>query len=197
MSRPARIERKTKETDIALKMELDGDGAWSGSSGIGFLDHMLELLARHSLMDIELKATGDLQVDMHHTVEDIGICLGQAIDKALNERKGIRRYGSALLPMDEALAEVSIDLGGRPYFVYEVQLPSPKSKIGEFDVELLEEFFQALSTHARMNLHIHLRTGSNLHHIAEALFKAFARALDEAKSPDSRVKGVPSTKGSL
>lgn len=197
MSRSATIERKTRETNIKLALDLDGDGSWKGSSSIGFLDHMLELLARHSLTNLELEATGDLQVDMHHTVEDIGICLGQAIDKTLGERKGIKRYGSFLLPMDEALAEVSIDLGGRPYFVYEVKLPSPKSKIGEFDIELLEEFFQAVSTHARMNLHLHLRAGSNLHHIAEALFKAFARALDEAKSPDARVKGVPSTKGSL
>ena len=197
MSRSARIERKTKETGITLKIDLDGDGSWSGGSGIGFLDHMLELFAKHSLVSLDLKAAGDLEVDMHHTVEDIGICLGKAIDKALGQRKGIRRYGSTLLPMDEALAEVALDLGGRPYFVYSVRLPSPKSKSGEFDIELLEEFFQAVSTHGRMNLHMILRSGSNLHHIAEALFKSFARAFDEAKSLDTRVKDVPSTKGTL
>jgi imidazoleglycerol-phosphate dehydratase len=158
---------------------------------------MLELFAKHSLTNLELKASGDLEVDMHHTVEDIGICLGKAIDKALGLRIGIRRYGFFLLPMDEALAEVSLDLGGRPYFVYSVKLATPKSKTGDFDIELLEEFFQALSTHGRMNLHMNLRTGSNLHHIAEALFKAFARAFDDAKSLDKRVKDVPSTKGTL
>lgn len=197
MTRTGRVERKTKETDIELAIELDGEGSWAGSSGIGFLDHMLELFARHSLVNLELTATGDLHVDMHHTVEDIGICLGTAIDKALGDRKGIRRYGAMILPMDEARAEVVIDLGGRPYFVYDVALPDAKSKIGEFDVELLEEFFNALATNARMNLHITLHTGSNLHHIAEAIFKAFARAFDIAKSPDERVKDVPSTKGCI
>lgn len=197
MTRTGRVERKTKETNIELAIELDGEGSWVGTSGIGFLDHMLELFARHSLVNLELRAEGDLHVDMHHTVEDIGICLGAAIDKALGDRKGIRRYGAMILPMDEARAEVVIDLGGRPYFVYDVCLPESKSKIGDFDVELLEEFFGALAVHGRMNLHITLHTGSNLHHIAEAIFKAFARAFDIAKSPDERVKGVPSTKGCI
>lgn len=197
MNRTASINRKTKETDINLDLNLDGEGLWSGSSGVGFLDHMLELFARHGLLDLGLKATGDLDVDSHHTIEDIGICLGQAIDKALGERKGIRRYGFFILPMDEALAEVALDLGGRPYFVYNVDLPNPKSKTGEFDMELVEEFFQAIATNARMNLNINLRSGTNLHHIAEAIFKAFARAFDLAKTLDPRVKGVPSTKGQL
>ncbi len=193
--RKASVERETRETKITLSMEIDGSGRFDGATGIGFFDHMIELFARHALVDLSLKAEGDLEVDAHHTVEDVGIVLGQVIDKALGDRKGIRRYGSALVPMDEALAEVAIDLGGRPYFVYNVKLPGEKAKVGEFDTELVEEFFQAVAFNAKMSLHMTLKYGSNLHHISEALFKCFARVFDEATSRDDRVQGVPSTKG--
>jgi len=195
--RKASAERKTRETNIELSINIDGSGKFDGGTGIGFFDHMLELLARHSLADLSIRAKGDLEVDAHHTVEDVGIVIGQAIDEALEDRKGICRYGSAQVPMDEALTEVAIDLGGRPYFVYNVELPGPKAKVGDFDVELVEEFFQAVAFNAKMNLHMTLKSGSNLHHIAEALFKGFARALDEATRRDDRVKGVPSTKGTI
>ena len=196
-NRKANVKRKTKETNIAVSVNIDGSGVLQGATGIGFFDHMLELLARHSLMDLNLKVVGDLKVDAHHTVEDVGIVLGQALDNALGDRKGIRRYGWALVPMDEALAEAAIDLGGRPYFAYRVKLPGAKAKVGNFDVELVQEFFQALAFNAKMNLHMSLRTGKNLHHIAEALFKGFARAFDQAADFDNRVKDVPSTKGTL
>jgi len=196
-TRESKRERKTRETQIELSLVIDGSGKFGGETGIGFFDHMLELLARHSLSDLEVNADGDLQVDAHHSVEDVGIVMGQAIDEALGDRKGIRRYGSALVPMDEALAEVSIDLGGRPYFVYNVELPGWKAKVGDFDIELVEEFFQAVAFNAKMNLHMTLKSGSNLHHISEALFKGFARALDAATSMDDRVADVPSTKGTL
>lgn len=197
MKRTAEIKRKTKETDITVRVNLDGKGSFKGNTGIGFLDHMLDLFAKHSLTDLTINATGDLHIDMHHTVEDIGITLGQAMDKALGDRKSIKRYGSFTVPMDEARAEVVVDLGGRPYFVYEVKLPGVKTSTGDFDLELLPEFFQAMSQHARMNLHVTLHAGKNLHHISEAIFKAFARAFDAAKTLDERVDGVPSTKGKI
>ena len=196
-NRKASVKRKTKETDITVSVNIDGSGALRGVTGVGFFDHMLELLARHSLMDLNLKVAGDLKVDAHHTVEDVGIVLGMALDKALGNRKGIRRYGWAIVPMDEALAEAVIDLGGRPYFSYRVKLPGARAKVGSFDVELVQEFFQALAFNAKMNLHMSLRTGKNLHHIAEALFKGFARAFDQAAGKDDRIKDVPSTKGTL
>lgn len=196
-SRKASIERKTRETEIKLSIDIDGAGKFSGKTGIGFFDHMLELMARHAMMDFDIGALGDIEVDMHHTVEDVGIVLGQTIDKALGDRKGIRRYGSALAPMDESLAEIAIDLGGRAYFVYNVNLPTPKAKVGDFDIELVEEFFQAVASNAKMNLHITLRSGSNLHHIAESIFKGFARAFDQASELDDRVMDIPSTKGKL
>jgi len=195
--RKANVRRKTRETNISVSVKIGGSGILKGATGIGFFDHMLELLARHSLIDLSLKAQGDLKVDAHHTVEDVGIVLGQALDKALGQRKGIRRYGWAVIPMDEALAEVAIDLGGRPYFAYRVKLPGPKAKVGNFDVELVQEFFQALAFNAKMNLHMTLRSGKNLHHISEALFKCFARAFDQAVSIDDRVRDVPSTKGTI
>ncbi len=195
--REATVPRKTKETDISVTVNIDGEGKLEGKTSVGFLDHMLELLARHSLMDIKLRAGGDLEVDAHHTVEDVGIAIGQAIDKALGNRKGIRRFGSITTPMDEALAEVAIDVGGRAYFSYNVELPSPNAKVGDFDIELVEEFFQAVASNGKMNLHMILKAGSNLHHIAEALFKGFAKAFDAATTLDERVKDVPSTKGSI
>src|SRR5438552_13332380 len=194
-SRTADISRKTKETDIKLSLNLDGSGAGSSSTGVGFFDHMLDLLTRHSLIDLKVEASGDLQVDAHHTVEDVGIVLGQAIDKALGDKKGIYRYGWAIVPMDESLAQVAIDLSGRPAFVFNVQFKG--SMIGTFPVELVEEFFKAVATNAKMNLHINVPYGTNNHHIAEAIFKACAKALRQAVSPDPRNSDVPSTKGSL
>jgi imidazoleglycerol-phosphate dehydratase len=195
MSRLAEIARKTRETDIRLSLDLDGQGRAEVSTGIGFLDHMLELFARHALMDLTIACTGDLHVDGHHTTEDVGICLGQAIDKALGDRAGIRRYGHAVLPMDEVLVTSAVDLGGRPYWVWNVALPSPK--IGTFDSELIADFWQAVATQARMNLHVLLHHGRNAHHISEAVFKATARALRAACELDPRCTGIPSTKGTL
>ena len=193
-SRTADISRKTKETDIKLSLNLDGSGAGS-STGVGFFDHMLDLLTRHSLIDLKVEASGDLQVDAHHTVEDVGIVLGQAIDKALGDKKGIYRYGWAIVPMDESLAQVAIDLSGRPAFVFNVQFKG--SMIGTFPVELVEEFFKAVATNAKMNLHITVPYGTNNHHLAEAMFKGFAKALRQAVEHDPRNANVPSTKGSL
>ena len=194
-TRTAARQRKTAETDIDLQLNLDGSGQADVQTGIGFFDHMLSLLARHSLIDLALKARGDLQVDAHHTVEDTGIVLGLALAEALGARAGIRRYGSASLPMDEALANVSIDLGGRPYLVYDAEFPA--DRVGEFDVELIREFLLALVNNARLNLHVHVPYGANLHHIAEAIFKALALALRQAVELDPRSAAVPSTKGSL
>ncbi len=193
--RSAEIVRKTRETDIRLKLDLDGQGRAEVATGIGFLDHMLELFARHSLVDLAVACTGDLHVDGHHTTEDVGICLGQAIDRALGDRAGIRRYGHAVLPMDEALVTAAVDLGGRAFWVWEVAMPSPK--IGEFDSELVADFWQAVCTQGRMNLHVILHHGRNTHHISEAVFKASARALRDALELDPRCAGVPSTKGTL
>jgi imidazoleglycerol-phosphate dehydratase len=195
MSRNASIDRKTKETQIKLTLDVDGSGTSTLKTGIGFFDHMLDLLARHALIDLKVDAKGDLDVDMHHTVEDVGIVLGQAIEKALSDKSGIHRYGSATLPMDESLATVAVDLGGRPAFVFNVAFTGPL--IGTFPVELVEEFFKSVANSGRMNLHINLSYGSNNHHIAEAIFKAFARAFRQAATIDPRQKGVPSTKGSL
>jgi imidazoleglycerol-phosphate dehydratase len=191
----AEIARQTRETDIRLKLDLDGQGRAEVGTGIGFLDHMLELFARHSLTDLSVACTGDLHVDGHHTTEDVGICLGQAIDRALADRAGIRRYGHAVLPMDEALVTAAIDLGGRAYWVWDVVMPAPK--IGTFDSELVADFWQAVCTQARMNLHVILHHGRNTHHVSEAVFKAAARALRDACELDPKSGGIPSTKGTL
>ncbi len=195
MSRRAEIARKTRETEIRLAIDLDGEGRAEVATGIGFLDHMVHLLARHSLIDLTVECQGDLHVDGHHTTEDIGICLGQAIDEALGNRAGIRRYGHSILPMDETLVTVALDLGGRPYWSWEVTMPTPR--VGDFDSELAADFWQAVASQARMNLHVLLHRGRNTHHIIEAIFKAAARALREAVEPDPRSTGVPSTKGTL
>ncbi len=195
MSRSAELSRKTAETDIVVKLDIDGGGNSLIDSGVGFLDHMLTLLSKHGLLDLEIKARGDLEVDAHHTVEDIGIVLGQAIKQALDDKKSIKRYGTSYVPMDEALAMVSLDLGGRPYLVFNVRYTN--ERVGDMDTELVEEFFRAVSVNAGMNVHINVMYGSNNHHIIEAVFKAFGRALDEATRGDGRIKGVMSTKGVL
>lgn len=195
MSRSASIERVTKETRIKLSIDLDGTGQAKVCTSVPFLDHMLDLFARHGLFDLEVEANGDIDIDFHHTVEDIGIVLGQAIKEALGDKKGIKRYGQATVPMDETLASVAVDLSGRPYLVYNVRLP--KVKIGEFDVELAREFFQALANNLGSNLHINVMYGDNVHHILEACFKATARALDLATHQDPRIEGVMSTKGTI
>ena len=195
MSRTASIERITKETQIRLTLDVDGSGKAKVCSSIPFLDHMLDLFTRHGLFDISIEAKGDIDIDFHHTVEDIGIVLGQAFREALGDKKGIRRYGQATVPMDETLAAVAVDLSGRPYMVYNVKLP--KVKIGEFDVELAREFFQAFANNADANLHINVLYGDNVHHILEACFKGLARALDQATQQDPRIEGVLSTKGKL
>ena len=194
--RKASITRKTAETEISVSLDLDGTGAYSNETGIGFFDHMLDQLARHSLIDITVKAKGDLHVDDHHTVEDTGITLGQALAQALGEKKGIRRYGECHLPMDDAQVRAALDLSGRPYLVWNVEMPT--AKIGSFDTELVREFFQAFSTHGGITLHVDRLHGFNSHHIAEAAFKAVARALREAVETDPRKSdAIPSTKGAL
>ena len=195
MSRSAIIERITKETKIKLSLTVDGSGRSSISTSVPFLDHMLNLFARHGFFDLSVEARGDIEIDFHHTVEDIGIVLGEAFKQALGDKNGIRRYGQAAVPMDETVASVVVDISGRPYLVYHVNLP--KVKIGEFDVELAREFFQAFVNHCGINLHINVMYGDNVHHIIEACFKAFARALDTASQIDPRVTGVMSTKGVL
>lgn len=194
-NRTAKINRQTKETKVDLSIDLDGKGQNTISTGVGFFDHMLDLLSRHSLIDFELTAEGDLHVDSHHTVEDVGIVLGQALEKAVGDKKGINRYGWAIVPMDESLAQVVVDLSGRAAFVFNVNFTGPS--IGAFPVELVEEFLKALATSARMNLHVTVPYGTNNHHIAEAIFKALARAIRQATSLDPRNDQVPSTKGSL
>lgn len=193
--RAAEIVRKTRETDIRLTLALDGRGQADVKTGVGFLDHMLELFARHALVDLTVACTGDLHIDAHHTTEDVGICLGQAIDRALGDRAGIRRYGHAVLPMDETLVTVAVDLGGRPYWVWNVAMPT--ERVGEFDSELAADFWQAVATQGRMNLHVLLHHGRNTHHVIEAIFKAAARALRHALEVDPRDPGIPSTKGTL
>lgn len=194
-NRTASLSRDTKETQIKASLNLDGSGDAKVETSVGFFDHMLDLLARHSLIDIDVNAEGDLDVDAHHTVEDVGIVLGQLIEKALDDKRGIHRYGWAIVPMDESLAQVAIDLSGRPAMVFNVQFQG--ESIGQFPVELVEEFFKALSNSARMNLHITVPYGTNNHHISEAIFKAVAKALRQAVSHDPRNPGIPSTKGSL
>jgi len=193
--RKAEVRRKTKETDILLKIDLDGSGKHSIHTKLPFFDHMLSLLAHHSRMDLSIRARGDIGVDAHHTVEDVGICLGDGIRKALGEAKGIQRYGMALIPMDETLVSVALDLSMRPCLVYHMKLK--RSKIGTFDLELVEEFFGALCNHARMTLHINLLYGRNSHHMVESVFKGLGRALRDAVAFDERSAGIPSTKGVL
>jgi imidazoleglycerol-phosphate dehydratase len=193
--RTAAISRKTAETDIQLTLDIDGAGVATIETGIGFLDHMLTLLAKHALFDLTVKARGDLAVDFHHTVEDVGICLGKALAQALGDKRGIVRYGSQTLPMEETLVTAALDLSGRAWFVYRVTFAT--EKIGDFDVELVETFWQALAANALLNLHQVLHHGSNSHHVAEAVFKATARALREAVATDAREIGVPSSKGTL
>ena len=193
--RRAKGARDTKETNIVCDFKIDGNGVYDVDTGIGFFNHMLEGFARHGFFDLKLKAKGDLNVDSHHTVEDVGIVLGQAIREALGDKAGITRYGFFLLPMDETLVECAIDLSGRPYFVYDVK--TTVDKLGEMDVEMAKEFFYAISYSAGMNLHIRMISGDNNHHILEAMFKAFAKALDMATKIDDRIQGVLSTKGTI
>lgn len=193
--RNAAVQRNTKETRISINIELDGDGSGNISTGIGFMDHMLSLFAKHGMFNLEVKADGDLEVDAHHTMEDTGLALGEAIAKALGDKKSIRRYGKSLLPMDESLALVALDLSGRPYLVYNV--PVKTDYIKDLDVALFKEFFQALCVKAGLNLHIKMLEAGETHHVFEAVFKGFARALREAVEIDAREKGVPSTKGVL
>ncbi|MDW3117144.1 MAG: imidazoleglycerol-phosphate dehydratase HisB [Roseovarius pacificus] len=194
--RSATITRKTAETDINVEIALDGTGVYDNQTGVGFFDHMLDQLARHSLIDMTIRCSGDTHIDDHHSVEDVGIALGQALSQALGDKRGIRRYGACLLPMDDALVRAALDLSGRPYLVWNVEMPT--QKIGSFDTELVREFFQALSTHGGITLHVDALHGINSHHIAEAAFKAVARALREAVETDPRKSdAVPSTKGAL
>ena len=193
--RTAAIERRTSETDIELKLCLDGSGRAQVETGIGFFDHMLTAFARHGLCDLDLRCKGDLEVDAHHTVEDVGICLGQALDKALGDKRGIVRFGHSYVPMDDALARAVVDLSGRPYLV--VQASFGEESVGAFPTALVREFFRAVADQGRMNLHIDLLRGTDAHHGIEAIFKAFGRALDQASLRSERVEGIPSTKGSL
>ena len=195
MSRSSQVQRQTAETNIELKLTLDGIGESQISTGVGFLDHMLTLFAKHGAFDLVVKASGDLDVDQHHTVEDVGICLGNAFREALGAKSGIRRYGHFTLPMEETLVTSAADLGGRAFFVFEAEFPTPK--IGEFDSELVADFWQAFAANALCNLHLVVHNGRNSHHIAEGLFKAAARALRMAAESDPRTEGVPSTKGTL
>lgn len=195
MSRSAAIDRETNETRISLRLDLDGDGAGERRTGVGFLDHMLDLLARHGRLDLDVQATGDLATGAHHTVEDTGLCLGHALDEALGDRAGITRYGHALVPMDEALGTCALDVSGRPFCAWRVELPP--GAIGNFDHELAEEFFRAVANAAKLTLHVRVDAGTNAHHMIEAAFKAFARALRQAVAVDPGETGVPSTKGTL
>lgn len=195
MSRKFEMSRETKETNIQMSLSLDGTGRYQINTGIGFFDHMLELFTKHGMFDLTLSCKGDTHIDGHHTVEDVGIVLGKCIKNALGEKKSVRRYGSIILPMDEVLALVAADLGGRPFFAYDVKFDT--SRVGELDCELMEEFFRAVTFQAGMNLHIRLLSGGNSHHICEAVFKAFAKVLDEASALDDRIEGVLSTKGSI
>lgn len=196
MPRIASIERKTAETDVSVTLNLDGTGQADIATGIGFLDHMLTALARHGLFDLTVRAKGDLHIDFHHTTEDVGIVIGQAFARAIGDKRGIRRFGQALIPMDETLAEAAVDISGRPFLVFDVAFNRPK--IGEMDTELFEEFFRALAFNAMVTLHISRRAGVNAHHVAEACFKATARALRMACEPDPRMgDAIPSTKGAL
>jgi imidazoleglycerol-phosphate dehydratase len=196
MSRTATVSRTTTETDISVTLALDGTGRADIATGIGFLDHMLTSLARHALFDLKVAAKGDLHIDFHHTTEDVGIVLGQAFAQAIGDKRGIRRFGQALVPMDEALAEAAVDISGRPFLVWQAKFAQPK--VGDMDTELFEEFFRAFAMNALVTLHITRKAGRNAHHVAEACFKAVARALRMASEPDPRTGGaIPSTKGSL
>lgn len=189
------VTRETKETQISIQIDLDGSGKYQVETPFPFLNHMLSAFAKHGYFDLTVKAKGDVEIDDHHTVEDIGIVLGETLAKAWGEKRGIRRFGHASIPLDEALAEVTVDLSGRPYLVYQVQMP--KKKIKEFDTDLVEHFFRAVVDQCKINLHINLRYGKDPHHILEAIFKGFGRALDTATQIDPRLKGVASTKGKL
>ncbi|MBI3456688.1 MAG: imidazoleglycerol-phosphate dehydratase HisB [Candidatus Rokubacteria bacterium] len=195
VGRIARIERKTRETEVLLQLNVDGIGEASAETTIPFLNHMLEAMGKHGLMDLKVDARGDTEVDLHHTVEDVGICLGKAFHEALGDKRGIVRFGTAYVPMDEALASVHVDISGRPYISFNV--PLTKTKVGTFDLDLLKDFFRAFAMNALVNLHVNLHYGENLHHVAEAIFKAFGRALAEASRLNPRIQGVLSTKGSL
>jgi len=195
MMRKAKISRKTKETEVKVELNLDGSGKHHISTSIPFLDHMLTLFSVHGLFNLAVQASGDTAVDFHHTVEDVGICLGSALKQALGGKEGICRYGSAFVPMDESLSSVHVDLSGRPHLIY--RLPLRKRKIGDFDTELVKEFFQALVNNAAITLHAQVAYGSNGHHMVESLFKAFGRALRQAVAQDEKVQGIPSTKGRL
>lgn len=195
MERISQVKRKTTETDVTLKINIDGSGKYSIKTPVPFLTHMLELFSKHGLFDLEIIASGDVEIDFHHTVEDIGICLGEAFNKALGKKEKIKRYGEAKVPMDEALAQITLDISGRPHLT--CNIPQIEDKVGHFDTELVEEFFQAFVNNSGMTLHINLISGKNSHHIIEAVFKAFARALDAATLLDPRVSGIPSTKGAL
>ena len=195
MSRSAQIQRTTGETDVQVSLSLDGSGAGQRQTGVGFFDHMLDLFSRHGRLDLEVSASGDLQTGAHHTVEDVGICIGQALNQALGDRSGISRYGDAVVPMDEARAACAVDISGRGLLVFEAMLP--RGAIGNFDHELVEEFLRALATNARLTLHVQVQSGSNVHHMIEAAFKATARALAAASRLDPGQPGVPSTKGTL
>ena len=194
--RTAKVERKTKETDIKVAINLDGEGKYAIDTSMPFFNHMLSLMCKHGIFDMRLKAKGDIDIDYHHTVEDIGIVLGKAVKQALGDMKGISRYGQASVPMDESLASVSLDISGRPYLVYKVEFPK-KNKIKDFETDLIEDFLQAFVSHSGITLHISVPYGRNTHHMIEALFKAFGRALKNAVSIDSRIKGIPTTKGKL
>ena len=193
--RVAEIQRKTKETDVRIELGLDGSGRYAVDTGVAFFDHMLESFAKHGLFDLTLTAKGDLEVDLHHTVEDVGICLGQAVRQALGDASGIRRYGSQVLPMAEAKVEVSLDVSNRPYLVYDVKLAN--DRIGNFDASLAEDFLYAFSQNAGVDLHVELRYGKSPHHVLEAIFKGTARALRQAVERDARVEGLPTVKGAL
>lgn len=197
MARKAKVERKTKETNIKASINLDGKGTYKVNTSIPFVDHMLNLMSKHGHLDLIVDAKGDIDVDYHHLIEDLGIVLGSAIKDALGNKEGIRRYGESLTPMDECLAQIAIDLSGRPYLVYNVKLPKGGRKIKDIDVSLFEDFFRSVSNTAGMNLHINLSYGRDLHHIFEAIFKGFGRALQSAVKKHPKIKGVPSTKGSL
>jgi imidazoleglycerol-phosphate dehydratase len=204
VSRTSQIHRTTGETDVQLSLDLDGTGAGERSTGVGFFDHLLDAVVRHGLFDLDVKVQGDLETGSHHTVEDTGIALGQALDEALADRSGIRRFGHAVVPMDEARASAAIDISGRPFTSFEIsgRPPTfegefPAERVGDFETELTEEFFRAVSNAAKLTLHVRVEAGTNAHHMVEASFKAFARALREAVETDDRVEGVPSTKGVL
>jgi imidazoleglycerol-phosphate dehydratase len=194
-TRTAEVTRATRETDIQLRLDLDGSGRAEVDTGVGFLDHMLELFAKHALIDLNIRCRGDVRVDDHHSTEDVGIALGQALASALGDKAGIRRYGHCVLPMDETLATCAVDLGGRPFFAWQASFPSPK--VGTFDTELVPEFWRAVASNARMNLHVIVHYGTNSHHVSEAIFKGLARSIRVACERDPRAEGVPSTKGTL